>query len=165
MYKYSLSESLKKGPVVPNFFLAAYSEGFSQEAHEFAEAIEQFESLGATVVGVPRDDIGTLTRFSVQVCQSRFAGASDESGVVTRPANGPRTQCGKTGTGRRPNLRPDAESGVRTGAGLQVRRSRARSGSASRGPCPAATLGCGCRSRTVVILHISPPAAAKTARE
>ncbi len=84
VYKYSLSEQLKRGPVILYFFLAAYSHDCSLEAHEFAEAMSQFESLGATVVGVSRDDIGTLTRFSVQACQSRFPVAADESGAVTR---------------------------------------------------------------------------------
>lgn len=79
VYKYSLAESLKRGPVVLYFFPAAYSVGCSLEAHEFAEAITQFEALGATVVGVSRDDIDTLTTFSVQACQSKFPVASDES--------------------------------------------------------------------------------------
>lgn len=46
------------------FFPAAYSEGCSVEAHYFAEAIAQFNALGATVVGISADDIETLTKFS-----------------------------------------------------------------------------------------------------
>ncbi len=84
VYKYSLSEYLKRGPVVLYFFLAAYSHDCSLEAHEFAEAMAEIESLGATVVGVSRDDIGTLIKFSVQACQSRFPVAADESGTVTK---------------------------------------------------------------------------------
>src|SRR5215218_7468575 len=52
VYEYSLANALKKGPVVLYFFPAAYSEGCSVEAHYFAEAVAEFESLGATVVGV-----------------------------------------------------------------------------------------------------------------
>ena len=84
VYNYSLSEALKKGPVVLYFFPAAYSEGCSYEAHNFAEAIGQFQALGATVVGVSGDDITTLSKFSVQSCQSKFPVASDESQAVMK---------------------------------------------------------------------------------
>ena len=78
VYAFSLATSLRKGPVVLYFFPAAFSEACSVEAHEFAEAIPQFEALGASVVGVSADDIDTLSRFSVKACQSRFPVASDE---------------------------------------------------------------------------------------
>ena len=84
VYRYTLTESLKKGPVVLYFFPAAFSEGCSIEAHEFAEAMPQFEALGATVVGVSGDDIETLTKFSVKSCQSRFPVASDEAMAVIK---------------------------------------------------------------------------------
>jgi thioredoxin-dependent peroxiredoxin len=76
-YKYSLADSLAKGPVVVYFFPAAFSEGCSIEANEFAQATARFEALGASVVGVSGDDIDTLNRFSVQGCQSKFPVASD----------------------------------------------------------------------------------------
>jgi peroxiredoxin len=82
VYKFSLADALKRGPVVLYFFPAAYSEGCSVEAHEFAEASADFAALGASVIGVSADDIDTLTRFSVQACQSRFPVASDERQVV-----------------------------------------------------------------------------------
>jgi peroxiredoxin len=41
--------------------------------------VPQFEALGATVIGVSADDIQTLSKFSVQACQSKFPVASDES--------------------------------------------------------------------------------------
>jgi thioredoxin-dependent peroxiredoxin len=84
VYRFSLAESLKKGPVVLYFFPAAFSEGCSVEAHEFAEAIPQFDALGASVVGVSADDIDTLSKFSVKACQSRFPVASDEKQVVIK---------------------------------------------------------------------------------
>ena len=83
-FSYSLAEALKKGPVVLYFFPAAYSEGCSLEAHNFAEAMPQFQALGATVVGVSADDITTLSKFSVQSCQNRFPVASDESQAVMK---------------------------------------------------------------------------------
>jgi len=84
VYQYSLADALKKGPVVLYFFPAAYSEGCSFEAHQFAEAIPEFQSLGATVVGVSGDDIDTLSKFSVQACQSKFPVASDEKQSVMK---------------------------------------------------------------------------------
>ncbi len=84
VYKYSLAESLRKGPVVLYFFPAAYSEGCSIEAHNFAEAMAQFEALGASVVGVSADDIETLSKFSVQACQNRFPVASDQAQTVMK---------------------------------------------------------------------------------
>jgi peroxiredoxin Q/BCP len=81
-FRYSLAEALAKGPVVLYFFPAADSDACSIEAHAFAEAIDQFRDLGATVIGVSADDIGTLQRFSVKSCQSRFPVASDEFKTV-----------------------------------------------------------------------------------
>jgi len=84
VYNFSLADSLKKGPVVLYFFPAAYSEGCSIEAHDFAEAVDEFKALGASVIGVSGDDIETLARFSVQVCQSRFPVASDKSQAIMK---------------------------------------------------------------------------------
>jgi peroxiredoxin len=78
IYSYALADALKKGPVVLYFFPAAFSDGCSVEAHSFAEAVPQFEALGASVIGVSADDIDTLAKFSVQACQSKFPVASDE---------------------------------------------------------------------------------------
>ncbi len=83
-FRFSLSEALAKGPVVLYFFPAAFSDGCSIEAHEFAEAIGQFEALGATVVGVSRDDISVLSRFSMLACNGKFAVASDTSLGIAR---------------------------------------------------------------------------------
>ena len=84
VYEFSLADSLKKGPVVLYFFPAAFSEGCSIEAHEFAEATSRFSALGASVIGVSGDDIDTLSKFSVQACQSKFPVASDMSQSVMR---------------------------------------------------------------------------------
>lgn len=84
IYKFSLAESLKKGPVVLYFFPAAFSEGCSLEAHEFAEAVPRFAALGASIVGVSGDDIETLTKFSQQACQGKFPVVSDPSMSVIK---------------------------------------------------------------------------------
>ena len=46
VFSYKLSEQLAKGPVVLYFFPAAFSDGCSIEAHQFAEAIGRYEALG-----------------------------------------------------------------------------------------------------------------------
>jgi thioredoxin-dependent peroxiredoxin len=84
VYKFTLADSLAKGPVVLYFFPAAFSVGCSIEAHEFAEAITRFEALGATVIGVSSDDIDTLGKFSVQACQGKFPVASDNTQNVMK---------------------------------------------------------------------------------
>ena len=81
-FRYSLADALAKGPVVLYFFPAADSNDCSIEAHAFAEAIDQFAALGATVIGISADDIDTLSKFSVKSCQSRFPVASDEAKTV-----------------------------------------------------------------------------------
>ena len=82
-FSFSLAAALAKGPMVVYFFPAAFTKGCSIEAHEFAEAMPQFEALGAGVIGVSTDNIETLAKFSVEACQNRFAVASDAGrGVV-----------------------------------------------------------------------------------
>jgi thioredoxin-dependent peroxiredoxin len=83
-YKFSLAETLAKGPVVLYFFPAAFTDGCSAEAHEFAEATEKFAALGATVIGVSTDDIETQLKFSMQACQGKFAVASDATKAVIK---------------------------------------------------------------------------------
>lgn len=83
-FNFSMSEALKKGPVVLYFYPAAFTPGCTIEAHNFAEAVPEFQALGATVIGVSRDKIETLDKFSVQECRSAFPVASDASGSITR---------------------------------------------------------------------------------
>ena len=77
VFRFSLSDTLKSGPVVLYFYPAAFSQACTVEAHQFAEAVEQFKALGATVVGVSHDDIDTLNRFSVTECRGKFAVLAD----------------------------------------------------------------------------------------
>src|SRR5436853_957735 len=76
-FRFSLAEALKKGPVVLYFYPAAFTTGCTIEAHEFAEAIDKYAALGASVIGVSSDDIATLNKFSVSECRSKFAVAAD----------------------------------------------------------------------------------------
>ncbi|MGA7748905.1 MAG: peroxiredoxin, partial [Gallionella sp.] len=72
VFTYSLVDALKKGPVVLYFYPAAFTKGCTIEAHDFADAIDKYQSLGATVIGVSHDDIEKLNRFSVSECRSKF---------------------------------------------------------------------------------------------
>ncbi|HEY5047479.1 MAG TPA: peroxiredoxin [Rhizomicrobium sp.] len=83
-FTFSLADAEKKGPVVVYFYPKAFTKGCSIEAHEFAAAIDQFHALGASVIGVSHDDIATLDKFSVQVCQSKFPVAADTDGAVMK---------------------------------------------------------------------------------
>ncbi len=83
-FKFSLTEALKKGPVVLYFYPAAFTPGCTTEAHLFAEAIPQFQALGATVIGVSHDPIGKLDQFSVSECRSKFPVASDADGSIMK---------------------------------------------------------------------------------
>ena len=76
-FTFSLADRLKDGPVVLYFYPAAFTQGCSVEAHDFAEATDRFKALGATIIGVSADKIDVLDRFSTADCQSKFALAAD----------------------------------------------------------------------------------------
>jgi len=83
-FRFSLTDALKKGPVVLYFYPAAFTPGCTVEAHEFAEATDKFTALGATVIGVSHDPIEKLNKFSVSECRNKFAVASDADGSVMK---------------------------------------------------------------------------------
>lgn len=76
-FTFSLADALKKGPVVLYFFPKAFTKGCTAEAHAFAEAAEKYKAHGATLIGMSADDIGTLQKFSIQECSSKFPVAAD----------------------------------------------------------------------------------------
>jgi thioredoxin-dependent peroxiredoxin len=83
-FAFELAAQLKKGPVVLYFYPAAFTPGCTIEARQFAEAVDDFNAQGATVIGVSRDSIDKLQRFSVTECRSKFAVASDSDGKITK---------------------------------------------------------------------------------
>lgn len=83
-FDFSLADALKKGPVVLYFYPAAFTRGCTIEAHDFAEAMDKFAALGATVIGVSHDDIATLDKFSVSDCRSKFPVAADPGETVIK---------------------------------------------------------------------------------
>lgn len=84
VYQYSLADELKKGPVVLYFYPAAFTKGCTIEAHEFADATDQYKALGASVIGVSHDDIDTLKKFSVSECRSKFPVAADSDAKIIK---------------------------------------------------------------------------------
>jgi peroxiredoxin len=83
-FTFALADALKSGPVVLYFYPAAFTKGCTIEAHDFAEATEQFKALGATVIGVSHDPIDTLNKFSVSECRNKFAVASDADQKISK---------------------------------------------------------------------------------
>ncbi|MFC5476185.1 peroxiredoxin [Paraherbaspirillum soli] len=84
VFTYSLADELKKGPVILYFYPAAFTKGCTIEAHLFAEAIDKYKALGATVIGVSNDNIDTLNKFSVSECRSKFAVAADTNQSIMK---------------------------------------------------------------------------------
>lgn len=84
VFTFSLADALKKGPVVLYFYPAAFTEGCTQEAHDFADAIDRYKALGATVIGVSKDGIEKLKAFGTSECRSKFPVASDADLSIAR---------------------------------------------------------------------------------
>jgi thioredoxin-dependent peroxiredoxin len=84
VFSFDLADALKQGPVVLYFYPAAFTKGCTLEAHTFADAMDQFKAMHATVIGVSHDTIDTLNKFSVSECRSKFPVAADPSLVVAK---------------------------------------------------------------------------------
>lgn len=78
----SLAKALKKGPVVLYFFPAAFTSGCTLEAHMFAEANDDFNKLGASVIGVTAGNVERVAEFSKSECRDKFAVAADPGAKV-----------------------------------------------------------------------------------
>lgn len=83
-FHFSLAKALAQGPVVLYFYPKAFTSGCTVEAHQFAEATERFNALGASVIGMSNDDIATLQKFSVEACRNKFAVAADAGAKVMK---------------------------------------------------------------------------------
>jgi len=79
---FSLQQALQKGPVVLYFFPAAFSAGCTIEAHDFAEATDDFKKMGATVIGVTAGNTEQISDFSKLECRDKFAVAADPGAKV-----------------------------------------------------------------------------------
>ncbi|MGA9795639.1 MAG: peroxiredoxin [Rhizomicrobium sp.] len=83
-FDFKLSQALKKGPVVLYFFPAAFTPGCTIEAHDFAEATDRFNKLGATVIGVTAGNANRVAEFSSVECRNKFAVAADADEKVIK---------------------------------------------------------------------------------
>ncbi len=76
-FSFSLRQALATGPVVLYFYPKSFTSVCTVEAHEFAEAMEQFTALGASVIGVSSDKIATQREFSSKECRDKFPVGAD----------------------------------------------------------------------------------------
>lgn len=81
-FEFDLQTVLKRGPVVVYFYPKAFTSGCTIEAQLFAQAMDDFSAVNATVVGVSGDDIDTLKRFSEGPCGGKFAVVADPDGKI-----------------------------------------------------------------------------------
>ena len=81
-FRLNLEEQLKHGPLVLYFFPKAFTEGCTLEAHAFSEAADEFEAMGARVVGLSADDYPTLAKFSVEACRNAFPVATASPSTI-----------------------------------------------------------------------------------
>jgi peroxiredoxin len=81
---FTLSQALKKGPVVVYFYPKSFTSVCTEEAHLFAEAMSEFETLGASVIGISTDTIETQREFSRTACRDKFPVAADPKGNVVK---------------------------------------------------------------------------------
>jgi thioredoxin-dependent peroxiredoxin len=85
-FTFTLSEALKKGPVVIYFFPAAYTAGCTAETKMFADNADAFKEAGVTLIGVTggarnpdtnamvsaSENLALLQRFSAEHCRDKF---------------------------------------------------------------------------------------------
>jgi peroxiredoxin Q/BCP len=81
---FTLSEALKKGPVVVYFYPKSFTSVCTEEAHLFAEAMSEFETLGSSVIGISADTIETQREFSRTACRDKFPVAADPLGKIVK---------------------------------------------------------------------------------
>lgn len=99
-FDYSLKTALVKGPVVVYFYPSAFTGGCNLQAHTFAENVEKFNAVGATIVGVSLDSIQRLNEFSADpnFCAGKIAVASDADGRIAKAYD---LQVSETPSGRK----------------------------------------------------------------
>jgi peroxiredoxin len=82
-FTFSLKEALKNGPVVVYFYPKSFTSVCTEEAHEFAEAMDQFAAMKASVIGISGDGIETQREFSTKECRDKFpVGADPQFNVI-----------------------------------------------------------------------------------
>ncbi|MEU4533434.1 peroxiredoxin [Streptosporangium sp. NPDC023825] len=85
-----LSEFLAKGPVVLFFYPAAMTSGCTAESCHFRDLAADFAAVGATRIGISRDQVDRQARFA-QANQLGYPLLSDPDGTVARRLGARRT--------------------------------------------------------------------------
>lgn len=83
-YEFDLRSALARGPAVVYFYPMAFTSGCTIEAQMFAQNMDSFNKMNATVVGVSGDDIQTLKKFSEGPCGGKFAVAADQDRSIMK---------------------------------------------------------------------------------
>ena len=94
-FTFTLSEALKKGPVVIYFFPAAYTAGCTEETKRFADAADEFKASGATLIGLTAgarmadgtmasasENLKRLAEFSAEHCRDKFPIAAVDAKII-----------------------------------------------------------------------------------
>jgi peroxiredoxin len=81
-FSFSLRQALAKGPVVLYFYPKSFTSVCTIEAHEFAEAMDEFAAMGASVIGVSSDKIAVQREFSSKECRDKFPVGADPGFTV-----------------------------------------------------------------------------------
>lgn len=121
---FRLADALMKGPAVVYFYPKSFTSVCTEEARQFAEAMDEFEKLGASVIGISTDTLATQREFSRLECRDKFPVGADPDGSVVRAYNvargtGAHVMAGRTSYVITPNGRvlaaltaSDAESHI-----------------------------------------------------
>lgn len=96
-FTFSLSEALKKGPVVLYFYPKSFTRGCTIEAHEFAERYDDFVAAGADLIGLSSDAIEVQREFSTKECRDKFPVGADPSLSVIRAYDAKREKPSASG--------------------------------------------------------------------
>ncbi len=83
-FTFDLVAALRKGPVVVYFYPKSFTSTCTVEAHDFAEAMPQFEQAGASVIGLSGDGIDMQRKFSAEECRDAFPIGADAGLSVAR---------------------------------------------------------------------------------
>ena len=66
------------------FFPAAFTKGCTIEAHEFADATEQYQSWAPTLIGITAGNVDRVGEFSSVECRSKFPVAADPGAKIAK---------------------------------------------------------------------------------
>lgn len=96
VFTFDLAAALKKGPVVLYFYPKSFTRVCTEEAHAFAENMQNFKNAGASVIGMSADRIDTQREFSSKECRDKFPVAADPDFKVIKSYDAALTIPGTT---------------------------------------------------------------------